>query len=342
MLDLSIFDVSAFVYQGASSESFNNRFFYNYPIGGIHYLMRYLTPALMDRDSVILAFDSRDNFRKQLMPDYKAGRVLNKTVITQIDTLFNELSGCGFSCYKVDGYEGDDIISWACNQNFDKFSKITIYGNDRDLLHNVRGKISFHSINSGVNSVAESNFSYAVEKGKNIPFNTISFNKVLCGCISDKVPAFVSEKGYKGQELFDIYLHAFQVKELPFAYEYTTNILLFLKIMEATGVLTTNDISELQKRIKIIFPAENPEDIEIIPDDIKSINKDLFSYFLTKYNDMTSIRCMQYKKMTLVAEDIDELRKKAYDLSSGAVAVDKEISVHDVDAIGQCLFMKEF
>lgn len=342
MLDLTIFDVSAFVYQGTSSESFKNRFFYNYPVGGIHYLMRYLTPALIDRDSVILAFDSRDNFRKKLMPDYKAGRVPNKTVITQIDTLFNELSGCGFSCYRVDGYEGDDIISWACNQNFNKFSKITIYGNDRDLLHNVRGKILFRSINSGINSIMESNFSYAVEKGKNIPFNTISFNKVLCGCTSDKVPSFVSENGYKGQELFDIYLHAFQIKKLPFSYEYTTNVPLFLKIMETTELLTAKDLSDLQKRIKIIFPAENPEEAEIIPDDIKSINEDLFCYFLTKYNDLASLRCMQYKKMMLTAEDVDELRKKAYDLSSGAVAVDKEISVHNVDDIGQCLFMKEF
>ena len=33
--------------------------------------------------------------------------------------------------------------------------------------------------------------------------------------------------------------------------------------------------------------------------------------------------------MMLTAEDVDELRKKAYDLSSGAVAVDKEISVHN-------------
>lgn len=342
MFELQIYDVSAFVYHGVTASNFKDLFYYNYPVGGIHALMRYVTPALADRDQVVLAFDSRSNFRKELMPDYKSGRVPNKSVITQIDTLYEELSSCGFSCYRFDGFEGDDIIAWACTQNLSEFSNITIFGNDKDLLHNIRDGVQFHSINSAVNSITVGNFEHSIEKGKTIPFNTIAINKVLCGCTSDKIPAFTSEDGYRGQQLFDVYIKALKANNIPFIYENTTNPALFLQIMTKLGLVTDSDVTELQKRIKIIFPGECPEDVQIIPNDVRDIDRSQFAYFLAKYNDFNSIRCMGYHKMTLKPEDVEALRKKAYDLSSGATAVDNEIDVHNMNVSGQCLFLKEF
>lgn len=342
MFNLKIFDVSAFVYTGSTASEFKNRFYFNYPVGGIHYLMRYVTSALADKDYIVLAFDDRDSFRKKIMPCYKEGRKPNKVVISQIQTLYEELSAAGFSCYRFSECEGDDIVSWACTQNMKKHDEVIIYGNDRDLLHNVRGNVRFRSITPSVNSVWEGSFSDAIELGKHIPFNTISVNKVLEGCSSDKVPPFVSEKGYKGEYLYNVYLQALRVNNVPFSWENTTNKDLFMQVFRQIDLITDADLVELDKRIKVIFPADCPAGVEIVPNTRKDIDPDVFAYFLSMYNDYSSSVMMQYRKRDLTEADKKLLRDKAYALSSGAYAVDKEIDVHDVDQLGSCLFLKEF
>lgn len=342
MFNLKIFDVSAFVYTGATSGEFKNLFFYNYPVGGIHYLMRYVTTALADKDYIVLAFDDRDNFRKKLMPCYKEGRRPNMTVISQINTLYEELSQAGFSCYRYAGYEGDDIISWACKQGGRKYDEIVIYGNDRDLLCNVHGNVRFRSITPNVNSVWEGNFADAIELGKTIPFNTIAVNKVLEGCSSDKVPPFVSEKGYKGTYLYNLYLQALRVNNVPFTWENTNNKSLFMQIFSQLEIITDKDLTELSNRVKVIFPAECPQNVDIIPNSVKDIDPAIFAGFLSMYNDFKSCQMMGYRKLPLSEEATKLLRSKAYALSSGAAAVDQEVDVHNIDQLGSCLFLKEF
>lgn len=340
---LDVFDVSSFVHTGCCAAQFKDRCYYNYPVGGIHYLMRYVTTSLRANRHVILCFDDRRNFRKEIMPCYKQGRIPNKTVISQLETLYEELSACGFSCYKAPGCEGDDIISWACTQNMNKYEEVVIYGNDRDLLHNVRDNVRFRSISKNVNSVCVGNFALGVSAGEEIPFNTISINKVLCGCNSDEVPAFVSQSGIKGRQLYNTYLKAIDKLDISFIqlYAYTTSKALFRKFYGQINALTPEDVEELERRIKVIFPADCPN-MSVTPDTRANINMDLFAYFLSKYRDTVSLNMMQLPKLTVREEDIQSLRQKAYNLANGAVAVDNAVPVHNLDLLGESLFLKAF
>ena len=64
MFNLKIIDVSAVVYKGTFAANYKDRNYYNYPVGGIHYLMRQVATALAIGDSVVLVFDSPNNLRK--------------------------------------------------------------------------------------------------------------------------------------------------------------------------------------------------------------------------------------------------------------------------------------
>ena len=70
---LVIIDASACVYTGMCSKRQKDKSYYGYPVGGLHYLFRYVTTALAQTSHVIVAFDSR-SFRKDLLDGYKAVR----------------------------------------------------------------------------------------------------------------------------------------------------------------------------------------------------------------------------------------------------------------------------
>ena len=140
MFNLQIFDVSALLHYGMNSSRYKDDASYGYLVGGIHKVMYHVASAFNNRDSVVLAFDGRNNFRKKLMPEYKIGRTSNTAVISQAELLYENLPRAGITCYKFDGYEGDDVINWCCNQATG-YNTVYIYGNDKDLIHNVRGNI---------------------------------------------------------------------------------------------------------------------------------------------------------------------------------------------------------
>lgn len=100
---------------------------YGYLVGGIHKVMYHVASAFNNRDSVVLAFDGRNNFRKKLMPEYKIGRTSNTAVISQAELLYENLPRAGITCYKFDGYEGDDVINWCCKQATG-YNTVYIYG----------------------------------------------------------------------------------------------------------------------------------------------------------------------------------------------------------------------
>ena len=60
---LIIIDASACVYTGMYSKRHKDKSYYGYPVGGLHYLFRYVVTALAQTSHVIVAFDSR-SFRK--------------------------------------------------------------------------------------------------------------------------------------------------------------------------------------------------------------------------------------------------------------------------------------
>lgn len=342
MYELNVIDVSALVYTASTSEFYRNRNYYNFPVGGIHYLDRYLTTALVGKEDVILAFDGRNNFRHKVYSGYKAGRVPNRAVQMQLEVLYEELSQCGMACYKYDTFEGDDIVNWAVEQNADKYNGIVILGNDIDLTHNVRDGVRFKSIVEGVNSIYVGNFAESIKKGVRIPFNTVAVYKVFCGCDSDKIPAIRCNTGHTGKDLFSLYLKCLEVNKVPFCYENTTNKNLLLSIVTQLEFITPNEIEDIKRNIALVFPGECPEGELILGSGVGAVDRDSFSHFLSRYGDKDSTRCMQYYSMPTTEEDKKFLREKSYLLSSGAYAVDTNVKVHEDVASGECLFLKEF
>lgn len=339
MFKLNVFDVSAFVYKGTTSQNYGTRTYYGYPVGGIHYLMRYVATSLVQSDSVVLMFDGRNNFRRSVYLDYKANRVCNPAVASQIESLWDGLSASGIPCYKRDGYEADDLISWCVNSVKDDFSEVLIYGNDKDLIHNVQSKVSFRSIAVGTNNISVANFPYSIYAGENIPFNFMSVYKVFNGCKSDNVKPFVSENGVKGRDIYQYYLDMFEKCNVPFTYQNTTNPILLTRFIDKLN-LSDRDKDELKKRIKVIFPAENPG-MTFDTKNVFTLKKDALRKFLTQYNDVETLRCLEYSKYTLDEEDKDIIKKKARDLDTGAYAVDRNLSVNN-DIESEMLYLKGF
>lgn len=339
MFNLHLIDVSALLHYGMTSVKYRDKRSYGFPVGGIHKVMYHISVAFAANDDVILVFDGRNNFRKGIMPEYKAGRIPNKEVIAQADFLYNHLLECNIECLKMDGFEGDDIINWV-SQKAAELQSVFIIGNDKDLVHNVHGNITFHSIDRNVNCVSEANFPFAIEKGVYIPFNFVNVRKVLTGCPSDKVPPFVAEDGTTGAELFDSYIDCLSNNKIPFTYSNTASKTLFLYVMNNAN-LTEKDKQELQKRVKVIFPADVPEGFSFNKTNRRNIDKDRLSDFLTVVGDNESRKSMQLQyrgASTLLTDEIKSLSKK---LISGEYAVDNNIPVNNVyeDSV---IFLKEF
>ena len=91
MFNLHLIDVSALLYYGMTSVKYRDKRSYGFPVGGIHKVMYHISVAFAANDDIILVFDGRNNFRKGIMPEYKAGRIPNKEVIAQADFLYNHL-----------------------------------------------------------------------------------------------------------------------------------------------------------------------------------------------------------------------------------------------------------
>lgn len=342
MFNLKIIDVSAVVYKGTFAANYKDRNYYNYPVGGIHYLMRQIATALAIGDSVVLVFDSPNNFRKNLNPNYKGQRQKNNAIITQIQTLWDELPATGLTCYRQDGYEGDDLINWCVKQMVDSksFFEIFIIGNDKDLLHNVQPNVTFKSISADVNTVTSNNFTYSIFKDRTVPYNFISAYKVFFGCSSDNVPAFKSDNGLKNEELFNAYVSLFQMKEIPYIWEYTTNPKILKSFITALSSLTDRDKEDLNTRVDIIYPADNPG-ITFTPIGFQQFNKTALSKFLTLYNDYESLKCLDLSKAYLSDDDREFIKQKAYKFKTGAFAVDNNLEVNNlVDS--EDLYLKEF
>lgn len=342
MFDLGIIDASALVYTGALGAPYNERLYYGYPVGGIHYFLKYLSLTLKNYDDAIIVFDSRDNFRKSLWKEYKETRIPNKSVISQLKLLYEGLLECGFHCYRIDGYEGDDVINWAVSQNIDKYNSLRIYGNDRDLIHNVQNKVSFCPVRTGMNFVDISNFSTAIYKDTTIMFNTLNAYKVFCGCPSDNVKPFISEDGTKGMHFYNIYLQLFKQGLVVNSYENTSSKVLLTNFINQYNGFSEVDKEELCIRVQVIYPADCPDGITIVGSSLDTIDTDAFRHFLSLYNAFDALRCLELRKVSLNQEDTDFLKNEAFALSSGAFCVDNSIPVNTDTLAGRDLFLKEF
>ena len=104
-----------------------------------------------DHPHTAICCDSPSSFRKELDATYKANRPPAEAPLHhQIDLACEALEADGFPVWKVDGYEGDDIIATAtalitghhCNS-------VLIASADKDLLALVSERVEVHSTRTG-------------------------------------------------------------------------------------------------------------------------------------------------------------------------------------------------
>ncbi len=333
MNELHVYDMSSMVYTGATGMQTS---FYGVPTGGIQYFLKYLAVALRDRDCVIPCFDS-PSFRIDLMPGYKSGRMKSPEIYHQIEVLYDGLRACGIQCEKYAGYEADDLIEWAVSENVDRFIRgVTIYSSDHDICHSIRNGVMLRTLRSGMNDILPSNFETAIERGKRIPYNTISAYKVFTGCKSDAIPPFTSENGVKGAQLYQVWCDSMQKIGNLSSRRVGANPESIRIFVKAVGALTEKDSQELERRIRLVFPADKPDDVSIVPTSWSDIDLDKLVYLCSKYNARDALRCLGKYPCTLSEEDKDALRRESRALLTGEYATDKNLQ-HETRSVKSTL-----
>lgn len=342
MKNLYLYDVSALVYYGTEGAKYGCKNYLGLPIGGISALMWQLSLVLGQGHDVLLAMDSR-SFRKDLFKGYKAGRIPNRSVGVQLDFLSDYLVKAGLPVCKYDGFEGDDIIAWACNEFYGKYGEIVIRANDMDLAHNVRNGIRLKPIDTNKVIITAQNFERCVDRHDIISFNTISAHKVFLGCTSDKIPAFKSTQKYRNKDLYNCFVKFLEKYNLTHVYAATTDKRVLAAFINESGLFDDDEKDDLFNRIELVYPADRPDGIVLHPGDLHSINLNEYCALLTMCNDYSSIECVGGKRVFLDDQFKNTIKSYKKLLNTGAYSVDKNLEVDPTyEVSSSMLFLKEF
>lgn len=86
-------------------------------------------------DAIVVAFDSKENRRKDLYPEYKANRPEKDPELPrQLDQLRENLAGCGFVVVEEHGVEADDLLAATAEGCSTRGWRCDVLSSDRDLL----------------------------------------------------------------------------------------------------------------------------------------------------------------------------------------------------------------
>lgn len=330
-MDLHVYDVSAIVWHGSFApiaKGAQPTYRYGYPIDGIKAIyeglcLRY---GRSTQDSVAFCFDSRTD-KASLVPTYKSGRSHNPAIYSQIDSLYEELQNVGAACFKVDNYEADDLIHAVVMANYQRFDEVFIYGNDYDLCHSVRNNVTFHGIGNTIKTVNRINFSDAVQRGKEIQFNTISAYKTLCGCSSDKVPSICFDNGMSASYVYDCFASwVHNQKGIADFYVFSSDKNNFLSFIAGFDGITEDDFARVYNNACVVFPRELPDDFDLSVTPVASLNKDWLADYLSKYGLREYAGLPNVTIPPMPEAYKIELQNKAKALTNGVYVADKNLS----------------
>lgn len=321
---LCVIDVSAVVHTGANAPRYADRTSFNYPTGGINFLMSQLMVPFYEVNDIILCFDS-PNFRTKLLDGYKKGRSRNSAAISQIEVLYEYLSQCGFSCCKCNGYEADDIVEWAVAEYWQDYEKVIIVGNDMDLCHSIRPNVIFRACRSDMNLIKRSSFPNAIKKGAYIPYNMISAYKCLCGCQSDHVPVFRRDNGVSGKELYANCVFIYEKHDLIDDWNKSANPNVLRVWAKQVQGFSDSEMERFNERISIIFPADRPDNFEIPVSNRFTVDFEKLSRMLTMFNVSDALHGGEMWRVQLSEEDKKEMYDLAERYRSGAFNADKNL-----------------
>lgn len=125
--------------------------------------------------------------------DYKAGRTktLDEDDFVDMRFIYDMLTEVGYNCYRLEGYEADDLVTAVCQRYKDRFDATFIYTPDKDLCINISENVAVMRYKSGKSYTVIKKDNYtdvlSEEFGCTIPYNAILLFLATVGDKSDNV-----------------------------------------------------------------------------------------------------------------------------------------------------------
>lgn len=195
---LNIFDIGSFVHAGAV----NTHSFIEGPImqdadgyraveiktGGVAQILNVLADINPEETCVFCA-DRRPTIKQGMFPNYKCNREHKRNIENQKEIIEIILKDCGFDVFFEEGYEADDFIYSLVMKFKDSYDRIHVYTGDSDLYFLVCDNVDIQPSNSRAKLVTKDNYEYTVSSKGAIPYNCVTWNKIVGGDRSDCIPA---------------------------------------------------------------------------------------------------------------------------------------------------------
>jgi len=143
--ELYLLDASSYLYRAFHAlPKFTTK--EGFPTGAIYGFVRMLL-ALLEKKKVeytAVCFDSKaPTFRHKAFPDYKKNRPpMPDDLGLQLPKINQIIDAFRLKCFRLDGYEADDILATLAWKFKDDFEKVLIITSDKDMLQIVSDRIN--------------------------------------------------------------------------------------------------------------------------------------------------------------------------------------------------------
>ena len=199
---LHIFDMGPFIHAG----SVNTHSFIEGPIitnvdgyrqsiiptGGLAQILNTLAD-IDPEETCIFCADRRPTIKQGMYSGYKSNRNHNHHIEIQKEIAEIILKDCGYEVLFDDGYEADDFIYSLVEKYKSDYDHIYVYTGDSDLYFLVCENVSIRPSSTRAKTVTMENYSFVVSSKCSVPYNTLTYNKILGGDRSDNIPPLSKE-----------------------------------------------------------------------------------------------------------------------------------------------------
>lgn len=171
------------------------------PSGGIAYLFNKIYDFGY-KDKMVFVADRCATIKKAMYPDYKGDRTPKPEVDNQCEIAELILKQCGFDLLYEEGYEADDII-WSLVQKYkSEYDKVYVHTGDSDMYVLVDDNVEVVPASSKGKHVTRANYEVTVLKNEIVPYNSLTFAKVLYGETGDNIPPLPKHLSAKLRQAF--------------------------------------------------------------------------------------------------------------------------------------------
>lgn len=157
-------------------------------VGGISFLFNIIAyDYKMNRTTLVFLADRKPIAKQRIRPSYKSNRMHNEAIESQKEIVEYILRDCGFQVLYQDEYEADDLIYTICQNYKEKVPNIFIHTSDSDIYCNVDKNVEIWPVKTGDKQVCLGNYERTCSNKELIPYNTITFEKMLRGDSADNI-----------------------------------------------------------------------------------------------------------------------------------------------------------